>query len=473
MGVGDLFGRDNEIGESAPAPWWKSGGSIGGGLSIPSSWIIIFILIILGFGGIIAIFMFTPIGTALRGSTFQMQWSISDFFNSFGLRSTLYQLTHPFSVQPTEAQTENPNPQKEYVKSIGESFILNANVVPSKVEVNNVPFTVYLTVNNEGTDTVNRFWVLLEPLASDKYSLNCLGPSFYSASVNGPITKLSCTPENLCIGNCGDFPLGIKDDQLCNPQYTSELENRYLLFSYNNPLVAGGSAALTVSNLYVQDGGLTFSNPVAIPFVAKVFTYYVAASRLPVTFINDNYSTLLYRMGKFKYSEVPATAMAGTAIKINLDVGQQPLSSSTSKTVLLISYENVGKGKLFGQPLLILILPKEFSTCEENYYVCDSNIKNTEIYSKLCDANGIYNETLGGFSHRELEWLCNSINDENKDFHICIANKPLKEFNTYACTMNVHVNMEGAHRQTYYITAFSIYPYVYENRLLVTGYNVG
>ncbi len=503
MGIGDAFKkigqgvknrftkRPSEEEQAQPSTYWESRPSHGGEGSIPIKWILIFVGIIAIGVGFFALLAFTPVGTMLRAPGFQMQYSFGNFFSSFGIRKMIYDLTHPFEVQTTEAQTEKPN-KNEYLNKIAESMSIKGDVIPNKVEVKTktgggVPFTVYLNIVNEGTDSINKFWVALVPKMDDDYSRESLGPGIENANIEvGQVKEInhglvhSCEPIDICTGTCDSIGFPLNDPDICNKHFWNDdsgsyIKNKFALVEYDAPLPAGGSVTIPFSEIYIEENGNDFSKAsVAIPFFARIYSFYIAASRLPVTFIDNNYATLLYSMNKYRYSEVPATAMAGTAMKINLDIGQQPISSTTKRGTILISFENKGRGKLYGSPILILLLPKDtFGNCKEYYYLCDDEIKGS-VYDNLCKQDGIFYSSIGGFANKELKWICDSINDRNRDFHICITNptKELKEFQTYACTVDITAQMHGSKRQTTYVTAFAVYPYMYEVPLMVTGYEV-
>ena len=454
--------------ESVPsgyAPIGISGGVGGGG--VLKGIIIILLLIGAGVGGYF-LFIYingaTGAGQAASGPLFGIQYNLNKFISSFGVRSMWWQITHPFEVQPTQAKEEQTNPKYQFLKSLKEDFNVKVDVAPPLLQYGQNGMA-RVTIQNLGTQDMKKYYILVLPAPGNEI-INCLGDSIGNVVItpsldNGP--KLNCSIPTGPVANT------FYDKDLCGGYEKVYGNNSFSIFESHKTIIPGESTVYTLSNIYVNTScgaGKKANVPQTYPFLVRVITPYVAASRIPITFISKDYQNLLFTQGLYKQYKVPATAMAGTAVQINIDAGVQPLSNDTTLLPVLFNFENKGSGKILGNPMMFLVIPSNFGTCSENYYVCDKQLD----ISKYCSKDGL-NTTLGGFAAKELNWICDRIKNPG-GYHICVT-VPKHEFQAYSCTLTPHISMHGERRITYYLTAFAVYDYENEAPGTLKAYRMG
>ena len=451
------------------APIGVGGGGIGGGWI---KWVIIGLL--LAGAGIGGFFLFvyisgaTGAGQAASGPMFQVQQGINNFVSSFGFRSMWWQITHPFEIQPQQAKTEQTNSKYQFLKSLRESFSVRVDVAPPQLQYGQEGMA-RIIIQNLGTLDMKKYYIVVLPAPGNEI-INCLGPSIGKVKIS---PNLDNGPDINCSHTTGPLSKYLYDSDICGEFKNEYTQNKayFSVFESNNPITPGESKVFTLSNLYVNTscgGGKKVNVPQAYPFFVKVITPYVAASRIPVTFISKDYQSLLFTQGLYKQYKVPATAMAGTAVQINIDAGIQPLSSDTNLLPIIFNFQNKGEGKILGNPMMFLVIPGDFGNCTtENYYTCDGKLNASDYCGK-----GKLNETLGSFAAKELNWICDRINNPG-NYHICVAN-PKQEFRAYSCTLKPHIHMnKDQRRETYYITAFAVYDYESKSYGTLNAYTLG
>ena len=432
------------------------------------------IIIVLIIGAIVGgFFLFTYLsnstgaGQAASGSMFNIQYSINKFFSSFGMRSTWWQITHPFDIQPQQAQEEHTNPKYQFLKSLRESISVALAVSPPQIQYGQNGMA-RITIQNLGTQDMKKYYIIILPAPGNEI-INCLGKSIENTEISpvistGPLIQCKKTD-----------PLSktLYDKDICGEyknEYIQSKDDYFSVFESDRTIIPGESKVYTLSNLYVDKNcgaGKKPNVPQAYPFFVRVITPYIAASRIPITFMSKDYQNLLFTQGLYKQYKVPATAMTGTAVKINIDAGTQPLSNDTTLLPIIFNFENMGTGKILGNPLMFLVIPKDFGICTEKYYKCDS-----ELNPKDYCGNEKLNSTLGGFAAKEMNWICEKIKNPG-NYHICLA-RPSQEFQAYSCSLDhISVNMHGGMRSTYYITAFAVYYYENEAHGSLNAYTLG
>ena len=490
------------------------GGGIGGS-GILKGIIIVLLLIGAGVGGyffFVYINGATGAGQAASGPLFNIQYNLNKFISSFGARSMWWQITHPFEVQPTQAKEEQTNSKYQFLKSLKEDFSVKVDVAPPLLQYGQDGMARVM-IQNLGTQDMKKYYILVLPFPGNEI-INCMGDSIKDVTIspslsNGP--KLNCSVPTGPVANT------FYDKDLCGA-YKKEYNDSFSIFESRETIIPGESKVYTLSNIYVNTScgaGKKANVPQSYPFIVRVITPYVAASRIPVTFISKDYQNLLFTQGLYKQYKVPATAMAGTAVKINIDAGVQPLSNDTTLLPILFNFENKGSGKILGNPLMFLVIPSNFGSCSENYYACYNEKYLDELYkenkgeyentmlslkllsSVICGGDFLGEKTqgvidnLGGFAAKEMNWTCdkmnqiyyasacknlgencNKYNGESIDYNICIT-VPKHEFQAYSCTLTPHISMHGERRVTYYITAFAVYDYENEAPGVFKVYKMG
>ncbi len=455
-----------------PTYWSESGGGFGsrfgGGGSI---WKVIGIIILLVVIGIVGWYIWnvSGAGQATSGGLFSVQYGFSKFIGSSGVRAFWWQITHPFEVQPTQAKEENMNPKYQFVKSLRESLSVDVSVSPLQMEYGQKAGYINIRINNKGTQDIKKFYLLVLPWP-DNHIIHCLGPGIRNSNVDpeGTGAAVECDSNE---------PLSLFDKDICGEYkgvYNENGTDYFIAKVYNTPVIAGGSTVVSLSNVYVDNSGECTSGkkpwvPTAYPFFVRVITPYVAASRLPLTFLNSDYASLLYRQGNLKQSKVAATAMAGTAVKINIDAGLQPIiwnDKTSSPLPIIFNFENMGSGKLIGSPQMVLIIPKELGTCGEKYFVCGDNATNM-----IEEFNNTYYPLLSSFAKKEINWIADQ-SKSSSEYNLCITNVT-HEFQSYSCTLEPTIDFKGQKRMTYFITAFAVYNYEAEAMGQVKAYTIG
>ena len=478
-----------EKGGRTPPPYWSfGGGGFGGGFGgfeagpILKIILIIIIIVAIGFGGW-WLWNSSGAGQASSGGLFSIKYGFSRFMESSGVRAFWWQITHPFEIQPEQAKEEQTNPKYQPVKSLRESLSVSVDVSPLQLEYGQKAGIINIKINNEGTQDIKEFKLLVLPIP-DNHIIHCLGPGINNSVIDpsGVSAAFDCdhTTPLYMDGSTPVVQKGVFDKDLCGDFKEVYTENHsYILSEYNNSvIVSGGTKVISLEGVSVDDSSECTAGkkawvPTAYPFYVRIITPYIAASRLPITFLNMDYGTLLYRQGELKQSKVPATAMAGTAVKINIDAGLQPiLINGSIKLPIIFNFENMGSGRIIGNPVMVLIIPKNFGICDENYYYCNYGTKKQEALDLIDTFNSTYYPLFASFAQKEINWIAKQARDPKSPYYFCVM-VPQHEFQAYSCTLSPKIDFgKYQKRVTDFVTAFAVYDYEAETAGQMKAYTI-
>lgn len=192
---------------------------------------------------------------------------------------------------------------------------------------------------------------------------------------------------------------------------------------------------------------------------ATAETKYMSTSRLSVERIEQSHAQLLMGNNVLRQSRVGAIFRAGTAVTIDMDIGEQPIIVPSGGTSggLIMRYTNVGRGDIGGEPSLIIVTPKDFGTCKPPGRI-----------DAVCSGEANYNTELGRIEDAVDKYMPRAIGiidwikTAEDRYNACILSKEegarIEEFELITCTVRIPP-LDVERRVTEYITAIAVYDY--------------
>jgi len=437
--------------------------------------------------GIVAITIIIVIIWAIRVGVFQQtvgtERETKGLLNQLQTVLPLKQISRfirdPFGVNPEESQYEPVQSQTVTTEqSITEAMSVSANSYSDNVQY-----------SENGVGQTFTFSVKVQNLGSSK--IKQANIDIYPAPNEGIGGGLKFDKANL--------PPGCTKNQ-------REESNRYTshYISCNiSDLAPGASQFLTISGAYInltdaensysKNVGRNFDKktPTPLTILVDAWTYYTASSRLSVERIQSEYGSLLFQNNLLRQQKVGAVASIGSAIKINLDTGEQPFLDSTERIGLLLNWQKTGIGDvIYDKPaILMIITPKEMGPCEfvpsytnidcsnfnEIKSTCmlkNDNLKTTNVnIGGWCNKNNpLYTEIVERYSKTGedlISWACEQIGNQN----VVATNNIGKEFDKFSCTLNLGKLPTEERRRTDYVTAVALYPYKVQSSFTIRAYS--
>jgi hypothetical protein len=218
-------------------------------------------------------------------------------------------------------------------------------------------------------------------------------------------------------------------------------------------------------------------------------TYYPTSSRLSVERIKTDYGTLLMQNSLLMQQSRGAIYQTGTAMQIDMDIGEQPILDSVNEGGMIFSWVEVGEGKIDStkNPFLFLVTPQEFGPCmpsgigsmtaagtscgdialmKSMTQSRDKGVRCTlcdeDLITYWCSSSSPVHMQIAANAGTILEsfdWACNLA--ANPAYHVCATNSMNEEFSVMSCTLDLSASID-ANRITNYVTALALYPYVVE-----------
>jgi len=442
-------------------------------IHMPETESIFVVLLILGLVAI-GFVWFIKIGggqAVLTGAGSRMGRGISAIFDSYAVKNFMNLVKNPFGISPTggefeEVQTTTKTPPPNQAIDVSIRGTLD------KVLLDQPALTFIVTVENLGSSKISKVDVSLELLSP------------YTGCLKFEELGQNCDEKNGKI--------------MCHVYDIPPFSSKEIVFS------AGKLDGKCIAD--IAHGGKLIANTQIgnIQVVAKASTYYPTASRLAVERIKEDYGVLLIKNNVLRQKPTGAIYRAGTAVTIDMDIGDQPIFDSVKQAGLLMRWQNVGKGKIPSDknPFLFIITPHDFGRCipstyRENMLIvrectgdnCDGYSK-TEVKSKcdtlsfaegssvcvLCDSalkeiwcseNSVIRKTLipvyAPNAEEVFDWICDEILASN-EYHVCATNSLTQEFNVFTCTLNLPGKIQtNENRVTNYITSVAVYPYTVQS----------
>lgn len=468
------------------------GGGIAGGFSRgkdffhpgnanKSFMIIIFVFAILAV--LIFVFWFIRAGGLQNtaGNQFVAEQQTQDIVESTWLKRLTNWFENPFGVQATTGEYEEQESGTQASTSApNQAFSVDIKATPVLVSYDTSSLTFIATVKNAGNTELKQLDLKL-------FSEH---PIYNSPLDNRLVRCFRFTNENT--------------DQGCyySDGYGEELTCKLFdiqPFSSKQIVLIGGTVDY---DCVYESMGLDFRPdiPVDVFVSAQGTTYYPTSSRLSVERIRTDYGVLLIQNNLLRQESRGAIYQTGTAMQIDLDIGEQPILDTVNKGGLLFSWVEVGTGKLDEKksPFLFIITPGSFGKCiPEGIGSATSSLVNCndqEILKKgqqciLCDEDltatwcdtesPVYGQIAQHAStiKESFDWACGLIGQKDESgnikYHVCATNTLGTEFSTMSCGMTLTQAID-ANRNTKYVTALALYPYTVEAPLTsVQAYCVG
>jgi len=438
--------------------------------------------------GIVAITIIIVIIWAIRVGVFQQtvgtERETKSLLNQLQTVLPLKQISRfirdPFGVNPEESQYEPVQSQTVTTEqSITEAMSVSANSYSDNVQYSETvvgqTFTFSVKVQNLGSSKIKQAKIDIYPAPNE--------------GIGGGLKFDKAALPPGCIKNQRDESNG----------YTSH----YISCNISD-LAPGASQFLTISGAYINltdaensyrenvaGGNFDKKVPTPLTILVDAWTYYTASSRLSVERIQSEYGSLLFQNNLLRQQKVGAVASIGSAIKINLDTGEQPFLDSTERIGLLLNWQKTGIGDvIYDKPaILMIITPKGMGPCEfvpsytnidcsnfnEIKSTCmlkNDNLKTTDVYiGGWCNKNNpLYTEIVKRYSKTGedlISWACEQIENQN----VVATNNIGKEFDKFSCTLNLGKLPTEERRRTDYVTAVAIYPYKVQSSFTIRAYS--
>lgn len=424
-------------------------------------------------GIVIFVIYFYTVGgfQATSGLSYQTSQGFSAILTLPFIKGAINWAQNPFGLNPTAGTYEELPPAETPAAGPNQAFTLETRGFTSSVAFEQQALSFFVKISNNGAQKISKMDLSLNSgnhPGCIVFDISNMKQEYPDADVKqaGPNEK----------GEYGPLKFTVKD---ISAQSSREIA------------ITGGKID---TKCMKNDFGARFEfRPNAAPMdvfvTVKGMTYYSTSSRLAVERINTSYGELLFKNDLLTQEKVGATYQAGTALSINLDIGDQPILDTVTSGGLLMNWINNGAGKMSSNepPILFIATPWDFGQCRMNVLNeakgsdCNSidNLANpkTKINCMLCDADlydawcgpagNIFNTIITPYSASSaamFNWACQYVNSSSPQYktaHVCATNVLTEEFNVFNCNLSMSSAKipSGEDRHTEYITAVAVYPY--------------
>lgn len=409
----------------------------GGGFDWGKLIIIIAIIGIVAVAGFLIYFWFINVGggQATAGLGSHVGESFSGIFNNYLFKSFENMIKNPFGIGPTGGEYEETEQKTKAPPN--QAFSINIRGSTDTVMMNQHALTFIITIKNLGSSKIKKMTVALNALP----------------------------PYNKCL---------VFDDNSEDKGLVREVTD-LAPFSTREIVFSGGYINLSCVKDEVIDKVLKHDVKTPIYIKATAWTYYPTASRLAVERIKNDFGVLLIKNNALRQNPTGATYKYGSAMTIDMDIGNQPILDNSNEAALLLRWQNVGNGQMKSgkDPLLFIITPNDFGQCipagyekydDVNSGVCNNNagciVCDEELNKSWCKEGGYMRNIISEYSpdaESVLDWACRLAS--NGEMHVCGTTHLTEEFNVFTCKLNVPEITTNDSFVTDYITTFAAYPY--------------
>lgn len=332
-------------------PKFGGGGGGGGGPSVfgggsnkpkSSTTTIIIMIFALVIFAIIAFWYISSGGLQQSaGSQYVSEQQTQNLLENVWMRRIQNFFSNPFGISASSGTYEDVSEVSQASSSApNQVFSLSLQVTPSMVTYNSQSLIAVITIQNEGSTTIKDMVISIE---SQQPARSCV--RFSSSS----------------------FPRGAECKEEETGKYKCTLLEEIPAFASRQLILTNGYIDRTCveDSFGDENRQLDTSAPVDVFINVKGSTYYPSSSRLAVERIRTNYGVLLIQNSLLMQQQRGAVYQTGTAVTLDLDVGEQPILSGVPETALLMSWVNVGGGKIDKDKstILFIVTPEQFGPC--------------------------------------------------------------------------------------------------------------
>ena len=415
------------------------------------------------------------------GSQFSAEKQRQAFLENDMMRRIQDWFANPFGIRAAAGEYEQVDEgTQEATTTPEQAFSIELRVTPAIVQYGNPSVTLIITAKNQGSTAIKE-------LALEIFSEH-------------PIINVTDAPIERCFTiDLANFPNLACDVSERDPYALRCTLNNIAPYSSKQLVITGGQVdEYCVYRFFTHSGSqgeFSPDQPTSIFINVRGVTYYPTSSRLSVERIKTDYGTLLIQNELLMQQSRGAIYQTGTAMQIDMDIGEQPILDSVNEGGMIFSWVEVGEGKMdpTKNPFLFLVTPQVFGQCRPSgigattldvakcddieitkfrdrslrCLLCDDDLK-----TYWCDATSPVHMQIAANAGTILEsfdWACGLM---NKGYHVCATNTMNEEFSVMSCTLDLSASID-ANRITNYVTALALYPYVVEAPLTtIQAYNI-
>ncbi len=330
MGAAEGGGKGNDFNKEYEKAFGRGRGG-GGGMPHIEWTKILLILAVVGII-IIVVFWFFSVGggQASAGLGTRVGMGIGAIFDSYAIKSFMNTLSNPFGIQPTSGQYEEVQSTQPKTPPPNQAFSVEIRGATDTVLLDQKALMFIVKVNNLGSSKISKMDISLDLLPP--YS-GCL---VFDSNGDGIFESGKAEITDIA-------PFSSKEKVFSGGKIDGECVADKLGGSKLKPKIP-------VGNMFAY---------------AKAITYYPTASRLAVERIKEDYGILLVRNDVLRQQKTGAIYRSGSALTIDMDIGDQPIFDSVTEAGLLMRWQNLGKGKMpVGmKPFLFIVTPDKFGKC--------------------------------------------------------------------------------------------------------------
>jgi hypothetical protein len=300
-------------------------------------------------------------GQATAGLQYQATSGIQALFQSFAFRSFSNFLKNPFGVAPQAAQVEEVQTGTTVSTTApNQAFSVEIRKMIDTVQFDQKSLSFVITFKNDGGSRIERATV---KVYSKEPARGCLRFDSNQLPSDG-----SCKVK-------GDS----NNEVVCNVESVGAYSQKEIV------LTGVSVSSSCVSAALLMPLKPTVQTPIFVNVEAA--TYYPTSSRLTVERIKTDYGTLLFKNQILLPQPTGAITRAGSAMTINLDMGDQPILDTVAQGGLIMNWMNTGAGQMDSSknPFLFIVTPGNFGQCISTGLGSNTIIiKNTKVTTGDC-----------------------------------------------------------------------------------------